>query len=253
MGQTLNIMQFWSIIRKRILFIISLGVLFSVISFVSAIYLITPTYEASRQIVVNNTNPDQNLDYNTVMTNFQYANTYSDIIYSEMVLGKVIKDLKLNMSYKELAKDIDVTSKKESQVITITVRDADYELALDIVNKIATVFRSQAIEIMKIDNIELFPVTETTLDPEPIYPKPVLFTLVGLIAGLIMGVTISFLLQVFSNRITSERDIEELLHIPVIGSVSAVQPKDLMNTQNSALEKVRLPHSKGIGGKSVER
>ena len=68
-----------------------------------------------------------------------------------------------------------------------------------------------------------------------------------------MGVTISFLLQVFSNRITSERDIEELLHIPVIGSVSAVQPKDLMNTQNSALEKVRLPHSKGIGRKSVER
>ena len=161
MGQTLNIMQFWSIIRKRILFIISLGVLFAVISFASAIYLITPTYEASRQIVVNNTNPDQNLDYNTVMTNFQYANTYSDIIYSEVVLGKVIKDLELNTSYKELAKEIDVTSKKESQVITITVRDADYELALDIVNKIATVFRSQAIEIMKIDNIELFPVTET--------------------------------------------------------------------------------------------
>ena len=205
---------------------------------VLASVFITPIYEASRQIVVNNTNSDQDLDYNTVMTNFQYTNTYSDIIYSEVVLGKVIKDLDLKTNYKDLSKEIDVTGKKESQVITITVEHADYDLAVEIVNKIASVFQNQAIKIMEIDNIELFPLTEMNPNPEPIHPKPILFTVVGLLAGFIIGVTISFLLQVFSNRITSERDIEELLNVPVIGSVPAVRPKDLTITQTVVKWKV---------------
>ena len=253
MEQTLNITQFWSVIRKRFLFIISLGIIFACMGGVLASVFITPIYEASRQIVVNNTKSDQDLDYNTVMTNFQYTNTYSDIIYSEVVLGKVIKDLDLKTNYKDLSKEIDVTGKKESQVITITVEHADYALAVEIVNKIASVFQSQAIKIMEIDNVELFPLTEMNPNPEPVHPKPILFIVVGLLAGLIIGVTISFLLQVFSNRITSERDIEELLNVPVIGSVPVVRSKDLTITQTSEVESVRLTQSKGIGGKSIER
>ena len=253
MEKTLNITQFWSVIRKRFLFIISLGLIFACMGGALASFFITPIYEASRQIVVNNTNSDQDLDYNMVMTNFQYTNTYSDIIYSEVVLGKVIKDLDLKTNYKDLSKEIDVTGKKESQVITITVEHADYALAVEIVNKIATVFQNQAIKIMEIDNVELFPLTEMNPNPEPIHPKPILFIVVGLLAGLIIGVTISFLLQVFSNRITSERDIEELLNVPVIGSVPVVRPKDLTITQTSEVESVRLTQSKGIGGKSIER
>ena len=253
MEQTLNITQFWSVIRKRFLFIISLGLIFACMGGALASFFITPIYEASRQIVVNNTNSDQDLDYNMVMTNFQYTNTYSDIIYSEVVLGKVIKDLDLKTNYKDLSKEIDVTGKKESQVITITVEHADYALAVEIVNKIASVFQNQAIKIMEIDNVELFPLTEMNPNPEPIHPKPILFIVVGLLAGLIIGVTISFLLQVFSNRITSERDIEELLNVPVIGSVPVVRPKDLTITQTSEVESVRLTQSKGIGGKSIER
>lgn len=253
MEQTLNITQFWSVVRKRFLFIISLGLIFACMGGALASFFITPIYEASRQIVVNNTNSDQDLDYNMVMTNFQYTNTYSDIIYSEVVLGKVIKDLDLKTNYKDLSKEIDVTGKKESQVITITVEHADYAQAVEIVNKIASVFQNQAIKIMEIDNVELFPLTEMNPNPEPIHPKPILFIVVGLLAGLIIGVTISFLLQVFSNRITSERDIEELLNVPVIGSVPVVRPKDLTITQTSEVESVRLTQSKGIGGKSIER
>jgi capsular polysaccharide biosynthesis protein len=251
--QTLNITQFWSVIRKRFLFIISLGLIFACMGGALASFFITPIYEASRQIVVNNTKSDQDLDYNTVMTNFQYTNTYSDIIYSEVVLGKVIKDLDLKTNYKDLSKEIDVTGKKESQVITITVEHADYALAVEIVNKIASVFQDQTIKIMEIDNVELFPLTEMNPNPEPVHPKPILFIVVGLLAGLIIGVTISFLLHVFSNRITSERDIEELLNVPVIGSVPVVRPKDLTITQTSEVESVRLTQSKGIGGKSIER
>jgi capsular polysaccharide biosynthesis protein len=238
--QTLNITQFWSVIRKRFLFIISLGLIFACMGGALASFFITPVYEASRQIVVNNTKSDQDLDY-------------SDIIYSEVVLGKVIKDLDLKTNYKDLSKKIDVTGKKESQVITITVENADYAQAVEIVNKIASVFQNQAIKIMEIDNVELFPLTEMNPNPEPIHPKPILFTVVGLLAGLIIGVTISFLLQVFSNRITSERDIEELLNVPVIGSVPVVRPKDLTIAQTSEVESVRRTQSKGIGGKSIER
>jgi capsular polysaccharide biosynthesis protein len=244
---TLSIKQFWSIIRGRLLFIISLGVIFGGISWVFATYFMTTTYEASRQIVVNNNDVKQ-VDYNTVMTNFQFANTYSDIIYSEVVLEKVIADLDLNKSFQDFSKQIEVTSKKESQVITITVKDADYETAVDIVNKLAIVFEDQVLEIMKVDNVELFPPTVAKPDPVPVQPNPILFAIVGLIAGLIIALSISFFQKAFSNKITSESDIEELLNIPVIGTISKVELKDKKNKAAYINDTVRFSHNKGLGG-----
>jgi capsular polysaccharide biosynthesis protein len=247
LDQTINIGRFWSIIKKRLLFIISLGFIITGISWGIATYYLTPIYEASRQIVVNNTDNQVN-DYNSVMTNFQYANTYSDIIYSDVVLEKVIQDLKLNRTYQDLAKQIEVTSKNESQVITIIVDDPDYELAVDIVNKIATVFEKQVMEIMKIDNVELFPPSVVKPNPEPIQPKPVLFAVVGFIAGIVIGLSTSFFLEAFSNTVTTEQEIEELLRIPVIGAVSKVRPKDMKSSAANIKETLRVSHSKGLGG-----
>lgn len=245
MEQTLNIRQFGSLIRKRILFILSLGVICAGISWIFAAYYIQPSYEASRQIVVNNTSPNAD-----VMTNFQYANTYSDIIYSEVVLDKVINDLRLNKTYHDFSKQIQVTSKQDSQVITITVKDADYKQAVNMANTIANVFKQQVLEIMKVDNVQLFPPTKANPVPNSIQPNPVLLAVVGLIAGLIIGLTISFLLEVFNNTITSESEIEELFNIPVIGSVSKVQPRDL-NIKST--ENIRISQTERVGGGQVER
>ncbi|WP_409303479.1 YveK family protein [Peribacillus sp. SCS-155] len=248
MEQTMNIRKFWSIIRGHILLIASIAAMGAGISWGLASYYVTPTYEASRQIVVNNTNPKQVVDYNTVMTNFQFANTYSDIIYSEVVLEKVIEDLGLNITAQDFSKQIKVTSKQESQVITITVKDSDYELAVDIVNKIANVFETQVLEMMKVDNVELFPPTIAKPDPQPVQPKPALITIVGLAAGLFIGLGTSFLLRAFSNTITSESDIEEVLHIPVMGIVSKVRLKDINLKSKANKEIVNFSHSKGLGG-----
>ncbi|MBM4764476.1 Wzz/FepE/Etk N-terminal domain-containing protein [Bacillus sp. B15-48] len=248
MEQTISIRQFWRILKEHILLITFLGVIFAGVSWAIATYVLTPAYEASRKIVVNNITPNEVVDFNTVMTNFQFANTYKDIIYSDVVIEQVINDLKLNKTYKELSKNIVVNTQNESQVITIIVKDANYELAVDIVNKVATVFEKQVLEIIKIDNVQLFPPTKVKANPEPIYPKPILFMVIGLLAGLVIAFTISLFLEVFRNTIIYEEDIEELLNIPVIGVVSHVQSKDTNNKTPNVKEKVVFSQNKGLGG-----
>ncbi len=253
MEQTLTLRRLWSIVRKRIGLILSFGIIAALCSWATATYLIPPTYEASRQIVINNSDPEQVMDYNAVMTNFQYANTYSDMIYSDVVLETVIDELGMKTTAKEFSKSIKVTSKKESQVITITAENSDYPMAVDTVNKLSTVFKDQVLQIMKVDNVELFPPTKAKPDPQPVHPKPILFAVVGLLTGIILGLTISVLLKVFSNTITSQSDIEQLFNIQVIGVVSKVKPSETPAKSDSQGQSVKLALNKGLGGRQVDR
>ncbi|MBM7579227.1 Wzz/FepE/Etk N-terminal domain-containing protein [Jeotgalibacillus terrae] len=225
MEQSLKIREFWSVIKSRIIFIVMAGFIFALLGGAISAYMVDPSYEASRKIVVNN--QAEQLDYNTVMTNFQYANTYSDFIYSEVVLEKVISDLSLDTSVKELEKQIDVTSKNESQVITITVKDTDYERAVQIVNATATVFQNRVKEIMRLDNVMLFPPAEIKANAESSSPGTMLFIVVGMVAGVGIGLSIAFVQKLFSTTIDSEKDAVMLLESPVLGTVSKERHKQL--------------------------
>lgn len=223
MEQSLKIREFWSVIKRRIVFILLTGLVFALLGGLVSSYMVDPSYEASRKIVVNN--QSETLDYNTVMTNFQYANTYSDFIYSDVVLEKVISDLNLNTSLKDLEKQIDVTSKNDSQVITITVKDADYGRAVQIVNATADVFQQRVKEIMRIDNVMLFPPAEVKLNAESNSPGTMLFMIVGIVAGVGIGLSVVFVQKLFSTTIDSEKDAATLLNSPILGTISKERHK----------------------------
>ncbi|TFE00025.1 YveK family protein [Jeotgalibacillus sp. R-1-5s-1] len=245
MEQSLKIREFWSVIKSRIFFIVIMGLIFALLGGLISLYLVNPTYEASRKIVVNN-NAEQ-LDYNTVMTNFQYANTYSDFIYSDVVLEQVINDLNLQMPVKDLEKQIDVSSKNESQVITITVKDSDYERAVQVVNVTATVFQDKVKEIMMIDNVMLFPPAEIKENVESTSPGLVLFIVVGIVTGVSVGLSIAFLRKLFSTTIDSEKEALLLFERPMIGTISKEKRKVLKGSLEVKEKQVVYSAYKDLG------
>ena len=252
MEGSIKIKQFIALLRKRILLILSLSFGSAILSGLYAVYMMNPIYEASTQIVVNKKGADIHYDYNSVMTNFQFVNTYSDIIYTPVVIEKVIDDLKLKISYEKLIDQVQVTSTKESQVISISVKDSNYSEAVNIANEIAKVFKLEVDDTMGLNNVIILSPAVEKDSPIPINPHPIVFMIVALIGGFIIGLAIAFLLEIMKNTISTEQDIEEILNIPVIGIVPIVLPQDLKATNTMIKESEILSRkhtqSKEIGG-----
>ena len=96
MEEIIDVRELLKAIKNKLWMIILLGAIFGVISGIVSTYLITPQYEATTTLIVNKKNSDEETqlansdDINYVQ---RLAYTYSEIITSRAVLGKVIDKL----------------------------------------------------------------------------------------------------------------------------------------------------------------
>src|SRR4051812_16015681 len=99
MEETISLKELFEMLKKRLWMIVSITVIAAVISGVISYYYLTPIYQASTQILVNQTKNEQTLYSSTeVQTNLQLINTYNVIITSPAILDIVSKELDLNMT-----------------------------------------------------------------------------------------------------------------------------------------------------------
>lgn len=201
--------------------IVSLVILAAVLAGVATVYLVTPIYQTSTQILINSeqseTMPITNTD---IQTNLQLINTYSVIIKTPFILDQVIERLNLTVTAEELTNKITVNSASESQVIDISVRDENAAEGVKIANMIATVFQAEIEELMNVDNVNILSTATLSENPEPVEPNLVMNIAAAAAGGLVLGIGIAFLLAFLDTTVKSEEDVEELLGLPILGVVS---------------------------------
>ncbi|WP_129727562.1 YveK family protein [Ectobacillus funiculus] len=237
MEETISLKELFQILRKRLLMILAVTFTAVLASAIVSFYFITPIYQSSTQILVNQKKADNSIvQYNEVQTNLQLVNTYSVIIKSPAILDQVKKQLNLDMSVQELTNKINVASATDSQVFSVTVQDAKPELARDIANTTAAVFKEEVAKIMSVDNVSVLSTAEVTKDQSPIKPQPMLNIVIAFVIGLMVSIGLAFLLEYFDNTIKREQDIEKILELPVLGVVTKMEEK---KAAAAAIAKVR--------------
>ena len=144
MEETISLQEIFQTLRKRIFLIFSFTVLAASLSGVISYFYITPIYESSTQLLINQESPEQMYGVGDIETNLQLINTYNEIIKSPVILDLVKEELALKkMTMTELIKKISISSKGDSQVVTITVQDPDRFIARDIANSTASIFKRE--------------------------------------------------------------------------------------------------------------
>lgn len=230
MEDSVNIKELFRILIKRwwliALFTIVVASLIGVITF----FILTPKYEASTQILVNQKNSANQLDVSQMVSNIELINTYSVIIKSPAILGKVIDKLELKETIKELNKNIKINSQSESQVFSLTVRDTNPERAVLVANSISETFQQEIKVIMNVDNVSILAKAEKENIPIPVSPNLKLNIAIGVVAGLIMGIGLVFLLYFLDNSLKSSKDVEEFLDLPVLGSVHKIPREQIIKS-----------------------
>ncbi|CAG9606605.1 YveK family protein [Pseudoneobacillus rhizosphaerae] len=230
MEETISLRELFYTLRKRIWMIISIAVVATLASGIISFYVLTPIYSSSTQLLVNKEKSDQPM-YNVgeIQTNLQLINTYNVIIKSPAILDLVAKELDMDVTSEQLNAKITVGSEKDSQVLSISVQDADPQMATDIANTTAKVFQNEIVKIMNVDNVSILAQAKTKENPSPIKPRPLLNIAIALVVGLMAGVGLTFLLEYLDNTIKNEMDVEKVLGLPVLGAIHTMSEKDLIN------------------------
>jgi capsular polysaccharide biosynthesis protein len=228
MEETISLKELLDTLKKRLLLIVSITLIAAIVSGVVSYFFLTPIYQASTQILINQAKSEQAVfSPSDVQTNLQLINTYNVIIKSPVILDKVVEDLDLKMTAAELNEKITVASEKDSQVVNVTVQDSDATVAAQIANKTADVFQKEIASIMNVDNVSILAKADVTENPAPIKPRPLLNVAIALVVGLMAGVGIAFLLEYFNNTIKNEQDVEKILGLPILGIIATIDDQKI--------------------------
>ncbi|MFD0767732.1 YveK family protein [Bacillus sp. CGMCC 1.60114] len=227
MEETISLKELFHILRKRLAMILSITFGAAIISAVVSFFLITPIYQTSTQILVNQKKQEgAAIQAGEVQTNIQLTNTYKVIIKSPIILDQVKEKLNLDMTTQALTQEIDVANEKDSQVISITVKEKDPKLARDIANTTAEVFKGEVAKIMNADNVTVLSKAEIVKHQSPIKPRPTINIAIAFVVGFIASIGLAFLLEYLDNTVKKEEDIEALLGLPVLGIVAHMDEEE---------------------------
>lgn len=103
----------------------------------------TPIYRATATVLVNEAPSTRVADYTTVLTNERLAKTYAQMMLQRPVLQQVVDELGMTRRPDSLKGAIKINSVVNTQLLTISVEDANPVLAADIANTLGTVFGQQ--------------------------------------------------------------------------------------------------------------
>ncbi|MDP4551654.1 Wzz/FepE/Etk N-terminal domain-containing protein [Alkalihalobacillus macyae] len=244
MEETISLKEIFEVLKKRLALILLITLLATATSGVVSYFFLTPIYETSTQILVNkNKSSENSIDQNQINTDVALINTYSVLIKSPLILDEVKKELDLNLSTGAINNKISVSNAQNSQVVLISVKDPDPQLAVDIANTTTSVFEKQVKILYNTDNVRILSKAGFEGTPAPVNPNPVLNMAIALVVGLMVGVGLAFLLEYLDNTIKNEEDIEKVLGLPVLGTIAVIEDKEAGISKKS---------KKSVRGEAVE-
>ena len=86
---------------------------------------------------------------------------------------------------------------------------------------------------MNVDNVNILSPASIGPDPSPVSPNLTLNVAISIVLGLMVGVGLAFLFEYLDQTIKSEQDVEQILGLPVMGSIMTIDTKELANQSNT--------------------
>jgi capsular polysaccharide biosynthesis protein len=243
MKDTISLFEFIHILKKRWKLIVASILSAALISSLISFYVLTPIYQASTLILVNQKNSENKLDLTQLGNSVELINTYSVIIKSSTILSKVIDELELSQTVEQLNQNITISSQENSQVFSMTVEDSKPERAVEIANSVSETFQKEIKGIMSVDNVSILAKAELKENPVPVKPNHLFTITLAVVVGLLLGTGIGLLIELMDKTLKDEQDVADYLGLPILGSIQKVSEKE---------SKKAAATIKKVGGHSLE-
>jgi len=219
--EEINLLELWNFFRAKLAFIVIAVLSILIVGNLFTILTRVPLYKSNTSVILVSENTTNLGTINSeLQANNTLVSTYSQIVKSRKVINKVINNLNLDYTYKELNERINVSSVDDTAIIKIEVADPDYELAAKIANEVATVFMIEVQKFYHLDNVS---VVDKAVPVDNAYNvNYIKDNIIYLAIGLVLSFSVIFIFFYFDTTIKTSDEIEEKYGLTVLGVIPEV-------------------------------
>jgi capsular polysaccharide biosynthesis protein len=234
--EEIDLMELARALWKKAWLLVLCAVLGAALAFGYTYNFVTPLYKASVTIYVNNGTEQvvgggDYISASNLATSQKLVTTYVNILQSNKVLNKVIKQAKLDIQPETLRKMMTADSVNDTEMFEVSISSPYPELSAQLVNVIAKVAPDEIAEIVEGSSTKIIDYAEVPEKPyTPSYQKNVMM---GFLLGFVLAAAYVCLATLLDKRIRTEDDLEQLFHLPVLGVIPDFEAKPSKNTKYS--------------------
>ena len=215
----IDVFQLVKVLWKRKFLIVLAALVAGLAAFAYSSFMIKPQYASTTRIyVVNRNQADKpGLTNQDLQAGAYLVKDYREIILSQDVLEKVVADQKLTMDAKTLGKKVSVTVPADTRIVSISVRDGNPEEASRIANALREVAAQKIISVTRVSDVTTLEEARPATSPSS--PNIRRNTMIATIAGVGFVTIIVLLVELLDDRVKRPEDIEEVMHISLLGVI----------------------------------
>lgn len=162
---------------------------------------------------------------NDIYLSQKMVNTYRVILLSDNVLEKVNKDLGTDINISLMRSWLTVSSPKDTEVIMVSVKNNDPQLAADIANSMMRVAPQVISETVEVGCIKVLDEAKVPAVSKAQGKNNLLYLAIGSIIGFMFGVFITLFFHFIKPKVKNRKELIELIGINCLGEISHYKDK----------------------------
>ena len=248
--EEINIKDFFNYLKKYILIICGVVVIFVIGVFTYDKSIKKPLYTTYTTIILTKSNEAQTsttITQNDILLNQKLVETYTKIIKSKLVLDQVISETGITYTAEELGQNVAVEAYENTEMLKISVTDSDPELSASIANSIAQVFSGEVAKIYQMNNISVIDIAQV---PEEVSNNTLTRDFfIALFISIFGSIGVIFIIYYFDDSIKLTDDLEEEIGMPVIAKVFK---SDIGSKNRGKVELLVQKYPKSVVSESIK-
>ncbi len=215
--ETIDLVEVFYLLLDNIWKIIICMVVGGLIALGYTKFFVKPTYLATSKIYVVSASNNSVINLSDLQVGSQLTSDYQELLVARPVLQDVIKNLNLDMDYKQLEKTISITNTSGTRILAINVTTTSAQTSADIANELAKQATVYLPEVMETESPNI---VESAVAPSkkaaPSYTKN---TLLGVLIGMVIMCGILIVKFVANDTVVTAEDVEKYFGTMPLGSI----------------------------------
>ena len=192
------------------------------LGFSCARFVVTPLYEASTLMYVNNSSfsvgsTSFSISASELTAAQSLVDTYLVILNTRTTLNDVIEEADLPYTYEKLKKMISAEAVNSTEIFEIVVTSPDPYEAEKIANTIGKVLPDKISGIVDRSSVRI--VDYAVIPSKKASPSIALYTAVGILLGLLVSCVVVALRDMFDDLIRTEDDLTQKFDLPLLAVI----------------------------------